>query len=430
MTTIGELYKLFLENSRISTDSRNILPGSLFFALKGDHFDGNLFANDALNNGAAYAIIDNPQVNLSDRCILVENTLHALQELAKLHRIHVRAKIIGITGSNGKTTTKELIGKVLSSTYKTITTRGNLNNHIGVPLTILSIENDTDFAVVEMGANHVHEIAELCMIAKPEFGIITNIGKAHLEGFGGYEGVVKAKSELYDYVRQNNGTLFVNRDNPLLVNLSIGIPSHCYGTSSEADCRGEIAGNTPYLYVHWSFGTLKGKIKTNLIGDYNFENIMAAICIGLHFGVEPGTINRAIASYIPDNNRSQWLKTGNNTVILDAYNANPSSMKAAMSNFHQIEAPDKMLILGDMMELGEHSLEEHGNIVHMLNDLDIKNVILIGDLFFQADQQKFALHFNDHAEAEQWLSKNPVKNKTILIKGSRKMQLESLVKFL
>jgi UDP-N-acetylmuramoyl-tripeptide--D-alanyl-D-alanine ligase len=430
MISTEEIYNLYLDHPKISTDSRNVIPGSLFFAIKGDNFDGNRFVVDALKNGAAYAIIDNPVYNCNERCILVPDTIKSLQQLAILHRNRIQATIIGITGSNGKTTTKELIGKVLSSTFKTVMTRGNLNNHIGVPLTILSIKNDTDFAVIEMGANHPGEIAALCQIAKPEFGIITNIGKAHLEGFGSFEGVINAKSELYDFIKNNDGRVFINNDNPLLVSLCGEMKFASYGTSENASCKGEIISKDPYLVIKWQKDLQNGLINSNLFGDYNFENIMAAVCIGSYFGISQDTIDGEIGNYHPDNNRSQWIQTERNTLILDAYNANPSSMKAAISNFSRISAPAKMVILGDMMELGDQSPEEHQNIIRLVSELSLQNAVFIGKLFSNAAEENQGVFFAGISEAETWFQSHPVNNYTILLKGSRKMQLETLVKLL
>jgi UDP-N-acetylmuramoyl-tripeptide--D-alanyl-D-alanine ligase len=427
MILIEELYSLYRDFPQIATDSRTIIPGSLFFAIKGDHFDGNLFAADALQKGAEYAVIDIPALKNGDRYIVVPDTLDALKKLALHHRDRINAKIIGITGSNGKTTTKELVGKVLASSFITVVTKGNLNNHIGVPLTLLSIKEDTAFAVVEMGANHQGEIADLCRIAKPDYGIITNIGKAHLEGFGGYEGVIKAKSELYSYIRQNNGLIFLHLDNQLLVNLSDGMTAITYGTRDDAHCKGEMITMDPFLEVSWIHGLQNGTIKSSLYGHYNFENILAAVCIGSYFGINPEKINSSIGSYSPDNNRSQWINTGKNNLVLDAYNANPSSMKAALLNFHRINAPCKMIILGDMMELGQESQKEHQNIINLVKELLITPVVLIGENFSAVAKGSEIISFRDVSEAEEWFLNNPVNGSTILLKGSRKMLLEKLV---
>lgn len=426
MTPIEIIYNAFLKFPRISTDSRNIIPDSIFFAIKGDQFDGNQFAAEALEKGAAYVVVDKPSVVAGTRAILVPDTLQALQQLAILHRSKISAKIIGITGSNGKTTTKELIGRVLSCGNKTIITRGNLNNHIGVPLTILSIREDTSFAVIEMGANHQGEIASLCRIARPDYGLITNIGKAHLEGFGNFEGVIKAKSELYDFLRINNGLVFVNIDNQLLGRQSEGIKSVTYGTGKEAYCKGLITSKDPYLAIDWSAGQHNGRINTRLFGDYNFENVMAAICIGIYFKISALDIEKAINAYIPDNNRSQIIRTDHNILIMDAYNANPSSMRAALENFHKMDAPAKTIILGDMMELGDRSLEEHHDIIALTRKLAFHKVFLVGHLFRQAAIGGEEICFNNIGEAELWFRKYPLNDMMILLKGSRKMQLEDL----
>jgi UDP-N-acetylmuramoyl-tripeptide--D-alanyl-D-alanine ligase len=428
MTSIEDLYSLFIKNSEISTDSRNIIPGSLFFAMKGETFDGNRYAADALDNGAAFAVIDDPVHKKDDRYILVSDTLAALQDLARFHREKSKARIIGITGSNGKTTTKELIGKVLSTCYKTRVTKGNLNNQIGVPLTLLKINETDDFGVIEMGANHPGEIKDLCNISCPDFGLITNIGKAHLEGFGSFEGVIKTKSELYQFIRQTNGRVFLNIDNQLLVSLAKGIHYYSYGTSLEADCSGAIVSGDPFLTIKWSCENHSGTIRTNLYGDYNLENILAAVCIGMFFNIPPEKIDLAISSYHPDNNRSQWVDTGKNILIMDAYNANPSSMKAALANFRKLESLGKWVILGDMMELGADSLAEHQSVIQLAEELTLKNLILIGDQFFQIRKSNNIICFRTIEEAEAWFRLHPVEHSAILLKGSRKMQLEKLTR--
>jgi len=427
MVPIEEIYRLFLKFPRITTDSRNVPQNSVFFGIKGDQFDGNRFAGEALSKGAAFAITDDPLVINGDRFLLVPDTLQALQQLAAIHRRKISAKIIGITGSNGKTTTKELVGSVLSSTFKTVITPGNLNNHIGVPLTILSLKEDTSFGVVEMGANHPGEIAALCRIARPGFGIITNIGKAHLEGFGNFEGVIKAKSELYDFIRQEEGIAFVNYDNPLLSRLSRGMNIYSYGIGENMWCKGKIAERDPSLAVAWKAGERSGFIRSRLYGDYNFENIMAAITVGSYFGVSPGKIENAISTYQPENNRSQVARTEHNVLLLDAYNANPSSMAAALKNFHNYSALAKMVILGDMMELGEHSLEEHREIIILARKLSLGRVCCVGEQFCQVAKGGNELCFSNLQLAEQWFRDHPARNLTILLKGSRKMQLEKLI---
>ncbi|MFO7613431.1 MAG: UDP-N-acetylmuramoyl-tripeptide--D-alanyl-D-alanine ligase, partial [Bacteroidales bacterium] len=309
MISIDEIYHQFLQCPKIVTDSRQDVTEAIFIALKGEKFDGNRFAREAIQKGASLAIIDNPGYLLPGQCILVENTLQTLQNLARMHRRNNPAKIIGITGSNGKTTTKELIGAVLSSDFKTIVTQGNLNNHIGVPLTMLSIKKDTEFAVIEMGANHPGEIHTLCEIARPDYGIVTNIGKAHLEGFGSLEGVASAKTELYRFIQKNNGLLFVNKDNELLMKRSENISRITYGSSPGAACSGRIVNRHPAISLEWTWQNFHGFANTNLYGDYNFENILAAICIGMYLDVSPAGVSRALQAYVPENNRSQWLHT-------------------------------------------------------------------------------------------------------------------------
>jgi UDP-N-acetylmuramoyl-tripeptide--D-alanyl-D-alanine ligase len=428
MITAENIYRYFIDYPRVCTDSRNVIPESLFFAIKGEQFNGNLFADDALTKGARYAIVDDPSVVKGENFILVPDALQALQQTAQLHRRHLRAKVIGITGSNGKTTTKELIGRVLGSSYNTITTKGNLNNHIGVPLTLLSLSKDIDFAVIEMGANHLGEIANLCRIAIPDYGLITNIGKAHLEGFGGFEGVIKAKSELYNFIRKMGGVLFVNGDNLLLNKLASGIKQITYGYGENTVCKGEIKERTPTLGIAWKSISKEEYVSTQLYGDYNFENIMAAICVGSHFQIAPKLINIAISSYVPDNNRSQLIRTETNTLFLDAYNANPTSMKAALLHFHSSVAEEKMVVLADMMELGDHSLEEHMEIIDLVNRLGFDQKYFIGEIFFEAADNNKTNFFRNIPEAEEWFKNHPVKNISILLKGSRKMKLENLQK--
>ena len=428
MPEIRDLYQVFLQCGSVITDSRNVRPGSLFFGLQGDVFDGNLFASAALQNGAAFAVVDNPAVCLDSRYILVDDVLESLQELARLHRRRSDAVIIGLTGSNGKTTTKELTGAVLASSYKTVMTPGNLNNHIGVPLTILAINENTEFAVVEMGANHQGEINALCEIADPDYGIITNIGKAHLEGFGGFEGVIKAKSELYRYLKKKNGPVFYNNGNSLLSDLSESMERISYGTGPDAMCSGKILESFPALRIMWNFqDKMKGEIETHLPGEYNFENVMAAICVGAYFNVKANKITESIQNYRPNNNRSQQYETGRNTLILDAYNANPSSMKAALENFSRVSATHKLAILGDMMELGEYARAEHEEIIRLLKSLNFDNTILIGGNFCRAAAGSGFLCFQDTEEADKWMSEHPINDQTILVKGSRKMALEKLV---
>ncbi len=429
MKIIEELYRIYLDHPNVVTDSRLVTPGSVFFGLRGENHNGNRFASRALENGAAWAVIDDPEAAAGDRILLVDDSLLALQELATRHRSSLDTTVIGITGSNGKTTTKELIGLALSASFPTFITPGNLNNHIGVPLTLLSIPPGSRFAVVEMGANHRGEIAALCQIARPDYGLITNIGLAHLEGFGGPEGVALGKSELYRFLENNGGKIFLHIGDEKLVGLSRGITAITYGNEPDALCRGRLIQSEPSLSVEWAFGKLSGIIETSLYGRYNFENVMAALTIGLYFGAEPEKLVRSIESYIPSNNRSQLILTKTNTLRLDAYNANPSSMKAALTSFLAIAGKDSAVILGDMMELGEYSRAEHFEIARWLARSGIETVILIGDTFHEISSQMNLLSFRTLEEAAGFLQTSAITGKQVLIKGSRKMELEKLVKY-
>ncbi len=432
---LPELYTYFLRHPSISTDTRNILPESLFFALKGEKFDGNAFAAEALENGAKYAIIDDPQHQADDRFLLVPDVLVALQELARHHRNQLRIPIIGITGTNGKTTTKELIHAVLSQQFNTYATKGNLNNHIGVPLSVLSIDRQTEVAIIEMGANHVGEIAFLSEIAQPTHGLITNVGKAHLEGFGGFEGVKKAKGELYDYLAAHDGTLFLQQDNPQLREMAAARNIHrivTYGFSAHNDLIGQLVLSDPLLEVSWI--TLQHDaprtIRTQLTGSYNTENILAAICIGLHFGVPPEKINQGIAGYVPRNNRSQLTKTDRqNTVIRDYYNANVSSMAAALESLRIMEADRKAIVLGDMFELGDESHEEHGKVVAEACSLNASRVLFVGKSFFK-HRRSDAEFYETTDEAGKALQEKPIQGALVLLKASRGMAFEKLVDYL
>jgi UDP-N-acetylmuramoyl-tripeptide--D-alanyl-D-alanine ligase len=427
-TSIEELYALFLENSSISTDSRQVVPGCLFFALKGDNFDGNRYAQKALDSGAAYAVIDDASY-AGGRTLVVPDVLEALQQLARMHRRKFQIPVLAITGSNGKTTTKELITAVLCQQFRVTATRGNLNNHIGVPLTLLNITPETQIAIIEMGANHQLEIENLCHIAEPTHGLITNIGRAHLGGFGGYEGVIKAKNELYNYLRTTSGIAFVNADNTLLMELSSGLKRTMYGSDGNNHTQGKASENMPDLEVEWVSGSGVIPIKTNLVGHYNFENVLAAICIGSSFGVPSGAIKTAISLYSPSNSRSQALRTEKNSIILDAYNANPSSMKAAIENFRQMKAPNKMVVLGDMLELGEESAAEHLAIVDLVESSGFDRVLLVGPDFTEAAKGRFPCFPNSEA-ALQWLRDKQIKDSTILIKGSRGIKMEKVLEAL
>ena len=423
-----ELYSHYLENRLISTDSRQIEPGSLFFALKGDNFDCNKYAGAALDKGAAYAVIDDASY-AGTKTLLVDDVLVALQQLALFHRRKFNIPVVAITGSNGKTTTKELINAVLSRQYQVTATKGNLNNHIGVPLTLLGIGDETQIAIIEMGANHQLEIAQLCQLAEPSHGMITNIGKAHLGGFGGYEGVIKAKSELYTWLRNSGGTVFVNADNPMLMELTSGMKRILYGTSEAIHTHGKARNNTSNLELEWFSGNGEIPVQTNLVGTYNFENVMAAICLGTFFNVSPGNIKSAISSYLPSNSRSQVMKTERNSIILDAYNANPTSMQAAIGNFRQIEASHKMVILGDMLELGEESPAEHESIVNLVAESGFDRAIFVGPDFEVASAGRFPC-FISSEEALKWLLKEQIKDFTILVKGSRGIKMEKVLEAL
>ena len=429
-TSIENLYKLFCQHPVICTDSRNIKPDSIFFALKGENFNGNEFAESALKEGAEYAVIDEENYKISNRFILVENVLETLQHLAVYHRGKINLPVVGITGTNGKTTTKELIAAVLKKKFKVVATSGNFNNHIGVPLTVLGISNDTEIAIIEMGANHIGEISALCNISKPGFGIITNIGKAHLVGFGSIEAIIKAKAELYKFISNNEGLVFVNNDNNTLKQLSKYLQKVTYGTSENSNCRTKIISSDPFVEILWNSGFGDVSIKSNLVGKYNFENILAAICVGDYFNVKIENIAQAIEEYIPQNNRSQFINTKKNKIFLDAYNANPSSMEAAIRNFAELDFKNKILIIGDMLELGDESLSEHRNILELIRELGFDNVFLIGAEFYEANKNSGHKIFPKTEDAMQWFEANRLENATIFIKGSRGIKLEPLIKVL
>ncbi len=420
------IYKLFLKYPVISIDSRNIIKDSIFWALKGDNFDGNDFVKDAINKGASFAITDNINNVTDERIIYVENSLTALQQLALLYRNSLNAKVIGITGTNGKTTTKELVKEILSQKYKTIANKGNFNNHIGLPLTILSADDDCEIIITEMGANHPGEIIQLCSIAKPDYGIITNIGKAHLEGFGTYENIVETKKALYDFVNQNGKLLFVNADNKLLMNLSKNYRKITYGSNTESDCKVYNMSKSIYPEIQWRYNNNTGFAKTNLAGNYNFENVAAAVCVAAYFNVPSQSISYALTNYYPLNNRSQYIKTKNNVLIMDAYNANPTSMQAAIESFALSDFVNKTLILGDMLELGNYKIEEHKNIIDFIKKFNFKKVILVGENFYNLNTEKNFISFPDTNSAHKWLKKNVLANYTILLKGSRNMKIDTL----
>lgn len=425
---INHIHSLFLKCNSISTDTRKIEANSFFVAIKGDRFDANTFAKEALEKGALYVIIDNPKYFIDERTLVVEDSLTALQELAKSHRMYLNLPIIAITGSNGKTTTKELIQVVLSKKYHTKATIGNLNNHIGVPLTLLSFTKQTEIGIVEMGANHQKEIEFLCSIAQPDFGYITNFGKAHLEGFGGLEGVIKGKSEMYEYLISNEKLIFVNFDDAIQVEKTKNAKTHTFGfnKSDAAVNISEIKAN-PFVSITYQ----NEVIASNLIGLYNATNIMAALSIGTYFGVPLPKIKEAIEGYVPENNRSQLIKKNSNEIILDAYNANPSSMAVAIANFLQLEKPLKVAILGDMFELGEESREEHKGIRNLLSNESQVTTFFIGNDFYQNKIEKENLHFYETFDSFLFdFKKLQFENHTILIKGSRGMAMERILEFL
>lgn len=420
--TIDQLYEIYKQYPSVQTDTRKLKPGDIFFALKGPNFNGNAFAKQALEAGAAYAVVDEDVDANNDRIIKVDDGLTALQELALYHRNQFNIPVIGITGSNGKTTTKELVHAVLSSAYRTYTTQGNLNNHIGVPLTLLSIRSDAEMAVIEMGANHLKEIESYCRIARPTHGIITNCGKAHLEGFGSLEGVRKGKGELYDFLRANKGTAFVMWDYDYLQEMSKGISTIIrYGTVAETDITGHLVQSEPYLSVSVSNMILK----TQLVGNYNLPNILAAVAAGKHFSVSDEKIKRAIEEYSPSNSRSQLIKQHGNNIILDAYNANPTSMRAAIENFAALQAKNKVLMLGGMAELGTESLDEHRAIVDLIKKYNWKDVVLVGGDFLKFDHPFTKM--NSSAEAAAWYKEKHFNDTYFLIKGSRSMQMEKVL---
>ncbi len=418
---IEEIYKIYQKFPSVQTDSRNLQKNEIFFALKGPNFNGNDFAKKALELGAAYVVADEDIDAEDNRIIKVDDVLQTLQQLAKYHREQFKIPFIAITGSNGKTTTKELIHEVLSTTYKTYTTKGNLNNHIGIPLTILKIKPDAEMAVIEMGANHLHEIAGYCVYTKPLYGLITNIGKAHLEGFGGEENVKKGKGELFDYLKNHNGTAFVNTDDKAVFELGSYIKTAIYYGSKSENIKGKIVKNDPFIEVEIE-GPTSFNIKTNLVGAYNLPNVLAATCIGKYFKVNDENIKKAIENYYPSNSRSQLIQKDSNTIILDAYNANPGSMKAAIENFANMQGNKKILLLGSMMELGADSEKEHKAIISLLDKHQWDAVVLVGKNFNQIKNSY--INFENAGEAANWLkTKNP-KNSLILIKGSRSMQME------
>lgn len=421
---ITELYKIYQQHPSVQTDTRKLKTGDIFFALKGPNFNGNSFAQKAIELGAACVVIDEKQFEIPGKTFLVPDVLTALQELALHHRKQLKIPFLAITGSNGKTTTKELIHAVLSSSFKTYTTEGNLNNHIGIPLTILKIAADAEMAVIEMGANHQKEIEGYCKIVLPTHGLITNCGKAHLEGFGGVEGVRKGKGEIFDFLKANNGTAFVMWDYDYLQQMSSGIPQIIkYGTA-DGEIKGAPASDDSFLTVKMHSG-INGTIHTQLVGDYNLPNVLAAAAVGKHFGLSDEKIIHAIENYQPSNSRSQLIEKSSNKIILDAYNANPSSMRLAIENFAKQNAADKILLLGGMMELGEESLEEHKAIVELIKKYNWKEVALVGGDFLKLSHP--FLSFENSLKAKEWFTSKKFENSFILLKGSRSMQMEKIL---
>ncbi len=430
-TSIERLYEAFLKcNQKICTDTRKLDKGSIFFCLKGANFNANEFALKALEGGCAYVVVDEGKYATNENVFLVKDVLKVLQQLANHHRNQLKLKVLAITGSNGKTTNKELINAVLGKQFKTLATVGNLNNHIGVPLTLLSLTKEHEIAIVEMGANHQGEINELCEIADPDYGLITNIGKAHLEGFGGEEGVKKGKGEMYKYISKKGGRVFINADDAVLHEMAGAMDKITYGTTKLYDVIGKQINGDEFVSFKWTTRYNEKDwnklplVKTHIIGHYNFINLLCAACVGNYFKVDIEKINEALSEYVPDMNRSQLEKTANNTLILDAYNANPSSMKVAIENFAKMEGENKLLIIGDMFELGEYAAEEHKKIVDLINEKKLSNVFLIGQEFSKTNSG-FKTFLNTQ-ECLVNLKSEPQKNKLILIKGSRGMKLEIL----
>ena len=429
---LERLYQTYLQSRYVTTDSRQIAPGCIFFAFKGETFDGNAFAPQALEQGAALCVISDPRYKVDDRCVVVDDVLATLQELARHHRAQLTIPVVGITGTNGKTTTKELVHAVLSRRYRTHATAGNFNNHLGVPLTLLSIPADAQIAIIEMGANHPGEIEALCNIADPDYGLITNVGRAHLEGFGSFEGVVKTKTELYRHLVAKHGKAFVNADNDILADQAAQchLQTVGYGSSEQAQVRGHLVGSDPYMKFYIEDGDNVYTIQSNLLGNYNFDNAMAAVAVGMFFGVEPWDIKEAIEQYVPTNNRSQYKETERNTLFLDCYNANPSSMKVALDNFEALPKDNKVAMLGGMKELGEESRKEHETIVERLLANPTISAVLVGPEFAFAADNAALRWFPDADAAVAYFTENPLSGATVLLKGSNSTRMWKLEKVL
>ena len=429
-TLYRNLYERFKQSTGVSTDTRSLSEGAIFFALKGPNFNANDFAHAAIEKGALLAVVDtaDPDFQEDERFLVVEDALDALQWLASEYRKEFDIPVIGLTGSNGKTTTKELIHRVLSSKSKAFATPGNLNNHIGVPLTILQMPRDTQIAIVELGANHLGEIAKLCGICQPTHGLITNIGKDHLEGFGSFEGSLRANSELYQYLIENEGVVFINSADSILKNMSKRFSSPILFPGKDDYSQTEFIKSNPFIEYKSESGEI---VKTGLIGRYNFDNIASALCIGKYFSVPEPEANAAVAEYRALNNRSEWKKSAYNTILLDAYNANPSSMEVALDSFLEMDGDKKVVLLGDMFELGEYSVEEHRNLGKKLASSDIEKVILCGkEMRYAAGQIQNAVYFPEKKELIQFLQSDPITDYLILIKGSRGMALEDCLPYL
>jgi len=428
MVSPEKIYELFCKSPVISTDSRKIEPGCIFFAIRGDRFDGNLFAENAMLKGAAYTVVDDRNVIKNDHYLLVENVLASLQQLSLMHRKQFSIPVIGITGSNGKTTTKELISAVLSMKYTTLATSGNLNNHIGVPLTLLKIDGSIEIAVIEMGANHPGEIGFLCNLALPGYGIVTNVGKAHLEGLITLEGVIRTKTELYRYLQSTGGKIFININNGTLVEHTGTLEMITYGTGTNADVNGNLITSQPFINFTLNIGNNSVNVSSKLFGDYNLENLLAAACVGNYFGVPVEEIKSTLENYEPSNNRSQVTQSEKNLLILDAYNANPTSMQATLNNFSSSAYNNKVVILGDMLELGDASDEEHMAILRMLGDLNFQEVYLVGPVFTRINDKREWICFHDSDLASLWFGHHKITGKTILVKGSRGIKMEQIIK--